>query len=289
MDESDFVRELNKEKEAKHIQLLYRGATKKFAFERLGLDLEFSTINQFAEKLFLFGEKSKYFWNEKISSENSFEINDTSDVFFEFIFKNFNKLIQSPEKKGSKKYFRKKENHLTIDFFKDIRNQEKFIGIINKLSEDRKFDIRNYYLRILHQLGETSYKDVSHFLSSSSSEEETGRFSKKEITIYFWQPKFISDFSILNINSELLFNGKPYETQKEISPFTSILPHFIYCFKYKETIYFNPAIKEVSIALPSILFGLPINQENFIEELKTTNYKKGVTTIDLKNFNEIRG
>jgi len=290
MNNGDFYQELIKTKETNEIKLLYRGVTAEFAFNKLGLNSKINSIELFSEKLFLFGEKAKNFWNEKIISENSFEINDTSDAFFEFIFQDFNKLIQTHVKKGSIKYFNKKENRPAVDFFKDIQNKGKFIEEINFLSVEGKISIRNYFLKILHQLGESSYKNISHFLSSSSSEKEAAKFSKvKGVIIYFWQPNHTIDSNLPTTNKKLIFIGKPYKSQKEISPFTSILPHFIYCFKYKETLYFNPAIKEISIALPYIFFGLPINQENFIEKLETTNYKKGVTTIDLKKFNEIRG
>jgi hypothetical protein len=83
---------LTKAKENNWIILLHRGVSKKFAFEKVSLDIKYNTIEQFAEKLFFFGEKSKYFWNNKINPANSqlqFDINDTSDSFFKYIFKEF--------------------------------------------------------------------------------------------------------------------------------------------------------------------------------------------------------
>ena len=87
---SEFLELLDSFKEDRLIKLLYRGVTKDFAFKCLNLDLKCNTIDQFAEQLFYFGEKSRYFWNERINSskqEFNFEINDTSDEFFKYIFK----------------------------------------------------------------------------------------------------------------------------------------------------------------------------------------------------------
>jgi len=46
--------------------------------------------------------------------------------------------------------------------------------------------IRNYYLRILHQLGESNFKNQSNFVSSSEKRKVARKFSKSEIIINFW-------------------------------------------------------------------------------------------------------
>lgn len=288
MDE-DYIRFCDLLKESKEkgiLKMLHRGMTKDFAFNELKLDVNFNTIDQFKEKLYFYGEKSKYFWNDKLNTSKDhfeFDINDTSEDFFTYIFKEFNKLIQFHTNQVTTQYFEK--NITTISFFSQLRNIKLFLLKINHLSAEERINIRNYYLRILHQLGESTYKKNSQFISSSTSEKVPERLKRNEIIINFWD----LDFSRPDITADIpKFVGKPYKNQKEISVFTVILPHFIYSFKYQNSTYPNPAIKTTKNLEFAILCGLDIIQENFSENLKKdTNYNKGIET-DGKEYWEIK-
>jgi len=278
-----FLDILKNAKESGAIKLLYRGVSKKFAFKSVGLYTKYNTLNQFQEKLFFFGEKSKYFWNEKLKTRKyNFTLNDTSDDFFKFIFNDLSKLINSFDNPATGRYF--KRNSSTVEFFKEIKNIDLFIKKINKLNDRERTIVRNYYLRIIHQLGESEYKENSSFVSSSKNKFVAKKFSKNGIIINFW------DFNFGNYKPEYdipLFMGKPYKNQSEISIFGVILPHYIYSFKYKNKLYPNPAINDTNDLQGAILGGLDINQENFKERLHTeTIYTKGVTTEgrELKEF-----
>jgi hypothetical protein len=282
----EFLELLDSFKKDRLIKLLYRGVTKDFAFNCLNLDLKFNTIDQFAEQLFYFGEKSKYFWNERINASKhdfNFDINDISDDFFKFIFNEFNKLILANNKIGTKKYFDK--NLKTILFFKQLENCSLFLEKVRLLSQTEKTRLRNYYLRILHQLGESAYKANSQFISSSTNERIAKFREKNEIIINFWDLDFTKQHQFVDLP---MFEGKPYEKQKEISVFTVILPHYIYSFKYKNIIYPNPAIKTTRNLELAIFNGLDIKQDSILEKLKKqTNYEKGVET-DGYNYKEIK-
>ena len=69
------------------------------------------------ERLFFYGEKARYFWNEKLNSkEYNFDINETSPAIFEYIFLLFKELMLSPKKDGTKRYMKK--NLAISSFFK---------------------------------------------------------------------------------------------------------------------------------------------------------------------------
>jgi len=272
-----FVELLNSAKKHKDIILLCRGDSKESAFKKLGLEIVYNTIEQFAEKLYFYGEKSKYFWNKKINSNSfDFDINDTSDAIFIYIFLLFKNLIQSPQNEASKKYL-KKNRKITL-FFENNDNQEVFIKTIMTLSDEKRLLYRNYYFRILHQLGKTDYYKNSMLISSSTKKSVAKKFSKGGIIINFWDFNFNND----NFFAENLpyFVGKPYKEQKEISLFAAILPHYIYSFECDGYVYPNPSIETTKDLKSAILGGLEIQQDNFVKRLKSeTFYAKGISRI----------
>jgi len=257
------------------INLLHRGETKEFAFNKLNLDTSYNSLEQFAEKIFYFGDKAKYFWKDKVALLGlEFEINDISDSVFENIFLLFNKMIQFTRKEATLIYLKK--NMKTESYFKDIANIENFKKRVNYLTANNKLFYRNYYLRLLHQLGEGDYTKNSLLISSSEEKHVAKKFSKNNIIINFWDLRFNNrDIFVDNMP---IFIGKPYKNQKEISIFATILPHYIYSVEYKGIIFPNPALKTTSNFESVVLSGFEIMQENFLEKLqKETKYNKGVS------------
>lgn len=280
-----FMNSLMEAKENTLIKILYRGYSLNMAFNAYKLDIRYNTIEDFSKKLFYFGDKSRHFWNKKIGSDDlTFGINEISDSMFKYIFDLFFKLISNPKKEHTKKYLNK--NKEAKQFFSDKENLSLFLEKVNSLSNDDKLSSRNYYLTILHQLGETVYNRNSLLVSSSCIEYQTKRFSKCDgITIYFWDIIFKSQ---IELNKHLpYFQGKPYKNQKEITVFSAILPHYIYAFKYKKMMYYNPAIANIK-NLDTVFFtGFEINQDDFNQRaIDETNYKSYVQT-DGVSYKEI--
>lgn len=275
-----FCIELEKEKEKKSIFILKRGEQKEFAFRNYNLNTNCHSIEQFAERLFFYGDKSKYFWNKRIHLEGiDFNINDVSPDFFRFIFHQFKQKIESSEKEGSIKYFNKEQNMDTVEFFKDDNNAVKFIHAISSITAGEKKTIKNYYLTLLHQLGDSTYKENSIFVSATKSESVAKKFSRGEIIINFWMLNFcIIDKNLMPKHKDIpLFIGKPYKNQKEISVLGVIFPHFIYSFTYNGELYINPAILKIENIRQSIFTGLDINQDDFIKRLnRETNFSKSM-------------
>lgn len=251
------------------VKILYRGMSKKTEFETFNIDLEDYNIEQFAQKLFFFGNKSVYFVREKYNED--FKINDISPELLDFIFDEFFKLRKSTSKRLKTFIEANKEK---FSFFFNKENKAKFIESVLAQNEEDILITRNYLFSILHQIGNFSkYKKQSHFLSSTSKEEVAKHFSKEDFIIKFWEPILRKK----EYEGVYLFNSFVYAEQEESSIFTAIFPHYILSFTYKDKEYFNPHISSCIDLDFCIYFGFDINQENFISRLHSeTILQKGV-------------
>src|SRR5690554_6243959 len=101
---NDFLESLNYYKNNNVIKVLKRGVSKEFAFKNFNLDIKHNSLQQFSERLFYFGEKSKYFWEQKM--ERQFSINDFGDNVFKFIFKKLNEIAKHSNPKAGTIIFR---------------------------------------------------------------------------------------------------------------------------------------------------------------------------------------
>lgn len=268
-----FLSRLDYFKNQKLIKILKRGVSKKFAFNRMNLDLRHNSINQFSEKLFFYGEKSKYFWEQKLGRE--FSINDIGQDLFKYIFEKFREISEKEDcNHGTRNYLKK--NKKALNYFKDAHNKEHFVKTIDKEDKETKKQLKNYYLRIIHQLGETDYKKCSINVSGTTNEEVARQFSNNEIIINFWDFDFnqftpqISDIPILI--------SKPYKNQEEISVFGVIFPHYIHSFEYDNQYFYNPALFKGTDYDNMILGGFEIDQKGIETKYKSeTSYEMGLT------------
>lgn len=269
---NNFLERLEYFKNEGLIKILKRGVTKKFAFKRVNLDSKYNSFDQFAEKLFFYGEKSKYFWEQKLGRE--FSINDTGQGIFRYVFEKFKEIsVKEDSNQGTKNY--RIRNNKTFEYFNDLKNLEMFVEAIDLLEIEEKKQFKNYYFRIIHQLGETDYKKSSLNISGTLNEEVAKHFSNNEIIINFW------DFDFNKFQSKIknvpLFEGKPYKNQDEISVFGVVFPHYIHSFKYGNQYYYNPALFKGSNFDNMILGGFEIDQTGFNSKLKTdTSYEIGL-------------
>jgi hypothetical protein len=268
-------------KEKGLVKLLYRGIDKRSAFRPYNLDPTYNTIEQFAESLFYFGEKSKYYWENRFG--RGVTLNDVTRRMFRYIFDRLHEVATLTEaKKGTIRY--RDKNKKAFRYFSDKKNVTLFLKNIMKLNSDQRRRYRNYYLRIIHQLGETEYNERSLHVSATESTFWARRFGKGEIVIYFWDFDF-NHFQPIEIDIPV-FVGKPYRSQQEISLFSAIFPHHIFSFHFEGREYINPALFRHESIRGMILNGFTIDQTDFKERLKTTNIRRGVQRTGVK-YSEI--
>lgn len=256
----NFLKILKEYSSKNKIEILHRGFTKEYAFKKFNLDTKHNTIEQFGERLFFFGEKSKYFELKRFKLK--FRLNDESQREFKAIFNIFT-TIES-DSTPSEFY---KNNKMIFDYF-DIKNKSKFLLNTKLLSNECKMFIRNYYFAILHQLENNDFKGESFLISSTSDFSQANNFAVGEegIVINFWNWK--SKENICNFKNLPYFNGVPFPNEKEVSIFGAIFPHYIYSFEHKGKLYVNPNLNNKHNFEVVLFAGFEIDQSNFKEKLK---------------------
>lgn len=255
------------------VQILHRGFTKEYSYKKFNLDVNYNTLEQFGERLFFFGDKSKNFEFKK--GNLKFKINDISTKTFGCIFNIFSEL----ERDYIPHQFYH-ENEKCFNYFIN-ENKNDFLGKIRDLTDNCKIYLRNYYFTILHQLDNNDFKDVSLMISSSTESKEAGNYSigKNGIKINFW--KWNSKTDDCNFGDLPIFEGVPYPDEKEETIFGAIFPHYIYSFESEGKIYINPHIEDLEDYEILLYVGFNIDQSNFKEKLeKMTSYQ---TYLENKN------
>lgn len=263
----------------REISQIYRGDSLENLCNKLNVQyLEENTdLNLICERLFIVGEKAKRYYID----DNSFKINDYEDAVFKIIIKYFKDSIKN--KNESIKYFFERNSSLR-DFFNDKNNKRIFQEKIRNASDLEKLAIRDYYLTLLHQLAAINYKNKSHFVSTSRDYEIADSFSKSKkekyrVILHCWQP-IRNEKNIVKKFNLPTYSCHPFQYQKEYSLLGGILPHFIHMIEFCHQNKFvpNPNIFNQDINEYSLYYGLDIDQNNFLEIFKLTNYKRSITT-----------
>ncbi len=265
------------------IQPLYRGDNLMNLREKLGIYYSKSETDykELLSRLFMVGEKSKHFYSEEYfkSSNRTIRIDESNETVFHYIFDNLNSSIKS-KNSITISFFEK--NLLLKSYFSDKKNNKRiFSSSALSANENERIFFKNYYLSLLHQLGAINYKNKSHFVSASTDFTVAQDFSSndsssKRIIIHAWRPvngKITHRFEKYNLPK---YKSVPYRNQKEFSSLAGILPHYIIGLETlrDHKIFINPSIFANPISDDLFINGLNINQENFGEVLKLTNYGK---------------
>lgn len=266
--------------------------------------LDTSTPTALAQCIFMVGEKGRLCWNDM-------KFLDPDNTSLEN-FKSICKAVESYIKEGCrgngnraekmKKFFLRNRKFCLA--FNDI---DKITNVYENLPENDRKKVNLYYLSIAHTINSHKYKKASSFVSTTTNSQIADDFTN-DATIYGWVPNGIlnnkasksqktidfvitEDMSYIK-NLGLPYCGSPvYPEQKEIALRCGILPHFIIGFKVKHKFYVNPAIfrsmdkmSEINSCRKLCVFkknlilqGLDVDQTNFEEFCRNTNFKRYYT------------
>lgn len=261
------------------IKILYRGDNLTNFENKLSIENHPISREELLSRFFMVGEKSKKFYLDN-SGLSHIKINQSDKSAFEFIFKALKKVTKS-KNLDHEEFFNKNEA------FKEYFNSKKehFLDTISILNIDTQLSIKDYYLKLLHQLGSINYRDKSQFVSNSESQKIAGKFSKnkgEEIKIYSWIPRSENRRveQVLKKYNLPFYKEPPYVYQREISVVAGILPHFVTGVEYvkEKAFYINPNIFNSPLSLDILMNGLKINQENFHTVLLKTKYGSSFET-----------
>jgi hypothetical protein len=288
---TEFLLRLVKLTTSKAIQPVFRGDNLENLFYRLGFNHGYSDENleEFLKRFYMIGQKSKHFFDIEVSvnqNKRNIGIDDVGDHVFEIIFDNIFSVLKS-KNSSTKAFFDKNEEF--YNFFKLKRgNKINFLKKISELKGDGKLYFKDYYLRLLHQLGSIKYKSHSHFVSTSPFYKIAQGFacndaSSQSVIIHTWSSINYRDRKYKNIELPK-YKGEPYRSQRENSFFAGILPHFIIGLEIIEQkkFFINPNIFVNEITDDLFFNGLKIDQEEFDVILKKTRYSSSYKVLGSK-------
>lgn len=262
---------------------MYRGDKLKNLFDRLGIfyDEAEPDYNQLVSRLFMIGEKSRNFYSDKFfqtHNNRTIRIDDCDENVFNYIFDNINSSLKS-KNTYTKSFFDKNEQFKQF-FLNKAANKKIFSSAILAAEKNEQVFFKNYYLTLLHQLGSINYRDSSHLVSTSKDYKIAknfagDNFSSKRIVIHAWTTVTarLSKFKKYGLPK---YSGMPYKSQNEISILAGILPHYIIGLQIidDERFFINPNIFINPITDNLFIDGLNINQDDFDNVLRQTNYRK---------------
>lgn len=258
----------------REIRTLYRGDSLKNLCEKLNTNYNNGDVNvrDIIDRLFMVGEKAVRYYTD---NEN-FRIEDANEYVFDKIMEYFNSSLKS--KNLNTIYFFDRNTRLK-EFFSERDNRRIFLETIERADIDERLSIRNYYLTLLHQLAAINYKKKSHFVSTSGDYKIAEQFACHDIDghtiiLHCWQP-IKKERQVIKKYNLPIYSVGPYDYQKEFSVLGGILPHYISGLEIKSSndFYPNPNIFRQEITNETFLNGLEIDQRNFHDIIKLTNYK----------------
>lgn len=281
-------------KGSRNSSFIIRGDSDKNLMRQFNVDTHSPRV--LAECLFMTGVKGRQCWTEN----GGFDPDDYSTENFVNICRSLVRYIDNGLKtSGSKARKLKVFCDKNKEFCKGLMNGDALIKIYDKLKPENKRKVCLSYLALAHTINDPVYRDTSGFVSTTTNPEVADMFSK-DIYIYGWVPRRsgislskAKTIDLVDINN-IGHTGLPYYEiavfpyQEEIALRCGLLPHFIIGFSVGDRFYVNPAIFSVIEKMHKLtsfkdlseyktnlqLFGLEINQQNFVEFCKNTNFKR---------------
>ncbi len=270
----------------KKIKLFYRGVDEGHLKNRVKKSFRKGGDNGKMHYIFEYGEKAKSYLKENVKKQadtNHFInlIQDVSNEVFKNIFYKIREVLTMKRKDVVKNF--KSSNPAFKDYFYNKENHQDFLAKIQRLNDFEQFNVRNYYLRLLHTIGEIgNYNELSPCVSLSTELEVAQDFAgQKGIVLFYWLPNPIERFgtSIEIIHQSSAFIGKKglpiyfsdyFPNQKEFCLTGALLPHQLIGYQKNENFVFNSHLINSNQVFNEgfVEVGLEINQEKFEESIK---------------------
>lgn len=249
-----------------------------------------------SEHLFLFGDKGKLFYETLDQKYYNIDIAEKDSKVFGFIYNKMKKVFVEKALKSSKSIdaiiaFSKSEPAFVS--FWDNMTEGEWLDRINDLDEDKKLQIKDYYISLLHTVGLAGYGRNSYFLSTSRNAtiSEIMEFQKDGIEIVGWtkisKNGVINQGKIKRLSKVVDSLGFPvvshavFPEQEEITYKCGILPHFIIGYLYSNNYFeINPHVLKMQDYSSACRNGLDIDQSIFYQRLSEVGYKSTYMEFD---------
>lgn len=276
------------------IRVIYRGENYESLKNKLNL-LDNEDYIRLSYFVFLIGDKGRTYrktYREKIKNKNKvYSIDCIDDSFFENIFLKMRKILSNRNKPEIIRF--NEANGILSEYFLNTSNKMDFINKIKLITNDKeKIKIRDYYLSLMHQIGQIGFYNNSFFTSTSFDYNKAIHFaenhsSSEKIIFVSWVKypqnnigvsfNYLNNAKILIKNSQIPnYNISFFPEQKEFAVKGGLLPHYIlgYIKVDKNEFEINPNFFFTKKSHDDILRnGFDIDQSDFHEALDQTDYK----------------
>ncbi len=269
--------------------LYYRGENYKTLKTKLNIqDEDYS--DKLSTYIFLLGEKGKVYRKDVKNSFKKgtkiFPIDSIENNVFEYIFDKFYNAIKTTKNKDLKDFFDKEIQFKS--FFSDKNNKLEFIKKIGYVADLKsKLQIRDYYLKLLHRIGNIGFSNKSFYLSSSRKFSIAKKFAINNhdgIVFVSWGKTIFEPYPtrILKQFEFPRYIKDVFPLQREVTLTGGLLPHYILgYYKVNENIFIvNPNLFSTNNSFNQIMQnGFEIDQSGFHDALEQTNYS-GFIVLD---------
>lgn len=254
-----------------------------------------------AKYLFMTGEKGRICWENR----KYLDPDDTRKENFEAICNALARYIREGcrGESGRAKMMRDFNNRNEA-FCGAFKNIDDIVSRYEPLKEKDKRRANLYYLAIAHTINSCEYRKSSSMVSTTKDRSVAEKFTA-DVCIYGWVPRVAisharmktidvvdtKEITFLKRKGLPYFESPVYPDQKEVVLRCGFLPHFIIGFMVGSRFYVNPAISRSIDRMQEmrsfqelnefknqlIMYGLDVDQRNFEEFCRMTNFKRYYT------------
>lgn len=289
-------------------RVLYRGDDLKKMKKRLNYSDKEEEENLIFKLFTMGGLKPKFYFDRAtIYPEVVFfdNINTVSEKTFDFLYSRFHSIFykQNPSNTSKSTILRirkfREQNEEFVKEFDSLKNGAEFVSKIMSYSQDKKEEIRDYYLYLLHTLGTLGITNISFFVSTTEKIVLAEKFENGMI-FYGWAPtpvkehglnedELISTNKLIELSKLPIYHEGFYPEQYETALKGGFFPHYligyydttrdIFVANYNLFIKENKRIVEFSsqIMLNSFIkTGFFIDQSPFNQYLENSKFRGSV-------------
>lgn len=281
-------------------RIIYRGENEENLRRKLNINSTENIFERLSYFIFMVGDKARAYHLQNrdsiINEGNIYPIDSLDQDVFYMIFDKFYNVFHTSTNRENIDF--REYNHDFATFFQNRENRNIFLNKILEIQNDHdKLIVRDYYLSLLHKIGKVGLHYTSLFVSTTLDKEVSDHFAKvnvnseKSITFVGWFARKASGNGLIKRYSLPVYNRGIYLNQREISMKGGILPHYLlgYIVHSTNEFFINPNFFTTNKEISSIVKdGLDIDQTNFIEVLRQTNYTGYITLDGDENWRDYR-
>jgi hypothetical protein len=288
---------------------IYRGESLKGLKKKLFSNPEFFSKSRLYERLFIVGDKARYFFmDKKEDSDNRgwlTNINDRSPKTFGFMFGRIANVISTPNLEAR---IQQSCSSRFLDYFHDSSNCDEFVRTVETSTENNEQDrlkLRDYYLYFLHVAGSSGVRRETMLVSTSLSVNISEDFSSKKdgdsLILYGFIPRPYHNFLVSpwlaseyhNIASD---KGLPtyqpfglFPEQIEVSVKGAFFPCFMIGVKQVDNKFVvNPHIFNIRDYESVGKYGIPVQKKDFTNSILASQYIHFISSDLLGNFEQYK-